>query len=419
MSFLDKGRGGASRRSVVIICAIAFLLIFFTYNYRKSSSGPEPWWKASNSYATANYDDSNPSKNQKPHDPDDPNTHTSHSISVDEEHSTELSAKQQDNSKYTTTIVLGRLDKDEEKVKWVESELGNITTKAIYIVDDPKAALHLDKNHGREAMVYLKYIIDNYDNLNDITFFWHSDLKVWHNNILLGEDSAKTINMMNRDVIMRKGYVNSRCDHWPGCPSWITFNPSAAEHRLDHHKLSDMFSEKTFKELFPDEEDFPRYFAETCCSQFAVSRDTIRAQPIETYKRIRDWIDAWWSDQFTGRALEMMWQYIFLRKGAVCPTMQDCYCETYGLCIENRKEISLIDRWNELRTRGEELQWQQWFRSNEWVELGLDKDSDKNIDEDEEHMRLTKEMEDIKLKSREYKDMILKHWNLPSSEVDW
>ena len=359
-------------------------------------------------------------------------------ISVDQENSsTDNGTTTTRKGEYTTTIVLGRMTKDTEKVQWVHDELNNITTRSIYIVDDTNTPEpHLERNHGREGMVYVKYIvsleeallsgptntmsqIDNYDNLNDITFFWHSDKKVWHNNLLLGEDSVETLNRMNRDYIMEQGYVPSRCDHWPGCPSWIKFNPSQAEHKLDHHRLADMFSSRTFSEIFPEEHDPPRYFAGTCCSQFAVTRDTIRSNSKEDYIRIRDWIDNWFSDQYTGRALEILWQYIFLRKGEYCPSMEDCYCKTYGLCIQDRDERQTLERWNELRTRAEELQWQQWYRDNEWNELGLAKDSDKPVQEDPEYRRLTEEMTELRRKQQEFKQKLIDHWRLPESEVEW
>ena len=236
--------------------------------------------------------------------------------------------------------------------------------------------------------------------------------------MLLGEDSVTTINRMDRDLIMQQGYVPSRCDHWPGCPTWIKFNPSRAEHKLDHHRLADMFSPQTFTELFPDEKDYPRYFASTCCSQFAVSRETIHANKLDDYIRIRDWIENWFSDQYTGRALELLWQYIFLRKGEFCPSMEDCYCRTYGVCLEGRTETQMLDRWNELRTRAEELQWQQWYRWNEWNEQGMEEKGG-NLQEDPEHRRLTDEMMEMRAKQQDYKMRIEKHWGLPGSEVEW
>lgn len=56
----------------------------------------------------------------------------------------------------TTTIVIGRVKEKPESVAWIQEELKNLTSTAIYIVDDPEASLHLERNHGRESIVYLK-----------------------------------------------------------------------------------------------------------------------------------------------------------------------------------------------------------------------------------------------------------------------
>lgn len=128
---------------------------------------------------------------------------------------------------YTATVVIGRMSDESDRVQWVYDKLHNIQNPQIYIVDDNTTSMpHLDINHGREAAVYMKYIVENYESLPDISFFWHTDEVVWHNNLLMGWNSVEEINRMDRDNIMRQGYVPSRCDHWPGCPSWIHFNPS-------------------------------------------------------------------------------------------------------------------------------------------------------------------------------------------------
>lgn len=122
---------------------------------------------------------------------------------------------------FTTTIVLGRMSAEKDTVQWID-KLHSIDSVQMYIVDDANSTgPHLAKNHGREAAVYLSYIVQHYEDLNDITFFWHNNEQVWHNNILLEWDSVQTINKMDRHNIIKTGYVPSRCDHWPGCPQWI------------------------------------------------------------------------------------------------------------------------------------------------------------------------------------------------------
>ena len=159
---------------------------------------------------------------------------------------------------------------DEDRVQWVADKLHHIDSVQIYVVDDPETeGPHLQRNHGREAAVYLTYIVEHYDTLNDITFFWHNDevgrkrresigmstdrvhfQEVWHNNMLLGWNSVQTINRMDRQNIIKTGYVPSRCDHWPGCPQWIRFDPSKAEHHLDPHRLEGKSQLRAERSLF-------------------------------------------------------------------------------------------------------------------------------------------------------------------------
>lgn len=58
-----------------------------------------------------------------------------------------------------------------EDVSWIKNELGSVhdLNIAIYTVDDPSSEYHVPKNKGNEAMVYLTYIIDNYDSLSEVT----------------------------------------------------------------------------------------------------------------------------------------------------------------------------------------------------------------------------------------------------------
>lgn len=56
-------------------------------------------------------------------------------------------------------------------MSWIEKELGSLPSLniAVYTVDDPLSQHHVPKNKGNEAMVYLTYLIDNYDNLSEVT----------------------------------------------------------------------------------------------------------------------------------------------------------------------------------------------------------------------------------------------------------
>lgn len=332
-------------------------------------------------------------------------------------------------SNYTATIVIGRKKQDHDKVRWVHDKLYNIHDPQIYIVNDNTVpGPHLDVNHGREAAVYMKYIVDNYDKLQDITFFWHSDEVVWHNNLLLGWNSAEQINRMDRQNIITQGYTPSRCDHWPGCPSWLVFSPSKAEDNLDPHRLASLFNQEIFSVLFPDVEEFPPYFAGTCCSQFAVSRDQIRSRPREQYERLLKFAVEFEDDEASGRVFEYAWPYIFTGRGTWCPSMQECYCKTYNFCMENPKDVEALERWNSLRTRREEVQWQLKFiqeafgtKQRAAKSKGASAEEIKMMEEafDAEIKRLTEHLERLTQTTWQAREDIVHYWKLPTPPTGW
>lgn len=312
-------------------------------------------------------------------------------------------------SEYTTSLVLGRLTKEAEGIEWVD-KLRGFTNKAIYVVDDVRAPLHLPQNHGRESIVYLKYILENYNNLTDVTFFWHADGKTWHNNLLLREDSALTINRMRRDYIVKKGYVNSRCDTSPGCPRWIKFDPTPGDHRLHSLRLADMFTPDRWASLFPETDDPPQYLSAPCCSQFAVSRDTIRRTPKQVYQRLHDWIDSQFFDMYSGRFMEYTWHYLFLGKEEVCPNILECYCNMYDLCFD---DYGLLERWQSHAYRADELSEQ--LASIETLLKETAKDSDVNNNPDRQAVASRLALNEKK--AGEYRQRVFDRFAVPSTDI--
>ena len=249
---------------------------------------------------------------------------------------------------YTRTLVMGRLRDDD--VSWVDTSLPGLNT-AIYVVndDDPNARLRIPKNKGHEAMVYLTYIIDHYDELPDTVLFFHPHQGTWHNNILNDLDTAVTIRRLNDAHVARKGYFNSRCHHDPGCPDWLHLDRPEAEWDLVKKNEERYFTSKVWRELHPFD-PLPTSISQPCCAQFAVSRDRIRAQPRSEYVRYRDWL-LWTKleDDISGRIMEYSWQYIFTGQSEFCPPQHECYCDGYGICFGGEAELQ---HWlNILRSR--------------------------------------------------------------------
>ncbi|KAL8842438.1 MAG: hypothetical protein Q9170_000566 [Blastenia crenularia] len=227
---------------------------------------------------------------------------------------------------YSRLIVIPRMEEDD--VGWLERELPGLNV-SIYIANNPIAALHPPKNKGHEVMIYLSYLIDNYDCLPDIVLFMHAHRWTHHNNLLLGFDASQMVNSLNGAHVMREGYVNMRC-HWsPGCPEWL--RPTSMQDTLG--KQEETVLEQCWRELFPFD-PLPSFLAQPCCAQFALSRDRIRSIPQSRYMFYRDWIlKTPLSDYISGRIWEYSWQYIFAKKSAHCPAEHVCYCDVFGFCF--------------------------------------------------------------------------------------
>lgn len=257
---------------------------------------------------------------------------------------------------YSTTLVVATV-KDED-TKWIEENIPADIATSIWVADDPSAPLHPPKNKGHEVMIYLSWIIDNYDSLPDIALFLHAHQHTWHNDDILGHNAVEMINRLNRARVWREGYVNMRCTWFPGCPEWM--HPGETE--FNGNKMEEGFLAKSWSELFPLD-PIPAVLAQPCSAQFALSRERILAKPHAQYIWYREWLfNTKISDSVSGRIWEYMWQFVFTGRNVFCPTEQVCYCDQYGSCFGGEKEYEafakvkqeLYDRENDLR-RWEDL----------------------------------------------------------------
>ena len=240
---------------------------------------------------------------------------------------------------YTKTIVVPKLKITD--TSWLDEELPDVP-KAIYVVDDEHAPLHPPKNKGREAMVYLSYIVDFYDSLPDISIFIHAHRWAWHNNDLLDKDTAMVIRYLNPERVIREGYMNLRCHWYPGCPEWLKTHAM----EKDPEKEEEVLVAGAWKELFPTE-PMPDVLAQPCCSQFALSRERIRALPRDEYERLRLWLlSTELENSMSGRIFEYVWQWIWAGQSVICPSMHECYCDGFAACFDSDDEFK---RWLEMR----------------------------------------------------------------------
>jgi hypothetical protein len=219
------------------------------------------------------------------------------------------------------TVVLGALAK--EDTSWVD-RLPIEWNHAVYIVDDPNAALHTPKNKGHEAMPYLTFIIDNYYSLSSTTAFVHSHRTSHHND---GPDSdiVKMLQTLRVDFIQRTGFANLRCSWKTGCPGEIIpGSPEPTSEFISGHMTD------SYRQLL-NVTTVPGVIASACCAQFAVSRAQIRKRPLSDYVHFRKWVmEAPIEDRMAGLVMEYLWHIIFGKEAVHCPRAEQCACDLYG-----------------------------------------------------------------------------------------
>lgn len=240
---------------------------------------------------------------------------------------------------FSMILVVPKIKK--EDTRWIEEEVPWIKT-AIYVADDPSAPLHPPKNKGHEVMIYLSWIIDNYDNLPDVSIFMHAHRWTWHNNEIMGLDSAEILKRLNPYRVWREGYMNLRCSWGPGCPDWM--HPGETEE--DSGRPEQTLLAQSWSELFPLD-PIPDTLAQPCCAQFALSSERIRTIPLSRYVFYRNWLfRTKLPDHLSGRVWEYVWQFVFTGKNIHCPDEHVCFCDGYGLCFGGK---SGYDNYQSLR----------------------------------------------------------------------
>jgi len=177
--------------------------------------------------------------------------------------------------------------------------------------------LHPPKNKGREAMVYLSYIIDHYDNLPDVSLFVHAS-EGWHDDLTKG-GMVELLPRIRIAHLLNNGYTNLRCSHVSGChPKSRRIRPKATEDEIMSAELFNKDYRLRFADSYmqvmniDDINQVPEEIGNICCAQFAVPRSTILKNPYEEYERMRQWIlDTPKWDHEVGWIFEKIWHIIF------------------------------------------------------------------------------------------------------------
>ncbi|KAI1467838.1 uncharacterized protein F4812DRAFT_378274 [Daldinia caldariorum] len=246
----------------------------------------------------------------------------------------------QDAKNITINLVVATLRRDD--ISWTEKiNLPNLNVMR-YVTDDMMAPYHPPiPKKGREAMIYLTYMYDFYDELPDVTIFTHADESPWHVERSLNSSLVFALSHLDLNQVMQAQYFNLRVSWDNACPDWI--NTTNSEY--NDEKQEESFMRQAFIENFSTN-DVPEILAGPCCSQFAVTREAVRRHPKTQYQRNLAWLmKTDLSDFLSGRVWEHMWQYLFKGEAVDCPIEWKSYCRMYHICydLESRKLLSKLE----------------------------------------------------------------------------
>ncbi|TVY39884.1 hypothetical protein LOCC1_G006110 [Lachnellula occidentalis] len=209
-------------------------------------------------------------------------------------------------------------------------------TPNIYTTDSPSssASLSVPVNKGNEAMVYLTYIIDNYDSLPDVMFFHHDHAQAWHQRF----PSAYELAHLNPRSVLEHGYLSPRC--LPGCENVIQLSGDVAPVHDLKGAPRDVQISSVLRAFGSEDDDvdgewkLPEKIAAPCCAQFAVSRTAVLRRSVETWRALREWLVSTDLDsRSSGRVLEYTWHIWFGMEAVYCPAEWQCLCDVFGVGV--------------------------------------------------------------------------------------
>ena len=193
-------------------------------------------------------------------------------------------------------------------------------------------------NWGDESSGYLRFIIDYYDDLPDITVFLH-DAPEKHN-----REIKKWIPCLRPDTwftYVTRSRIENRCI--------IDSNDQSLVPKFDNGAFVDYWSRFPWGELGLSR--IPRCLSFYCCAQFALSREAIRHRPLSFYKALWSLTVNYvldqniarkfkgWSLRQIGGVFEHSWHVIFGETMMMSPyNYCDYYKSSCGPCSGKQTE---------------------------------------------------------------------------------
>ena len=213
-------------------------------------------------------------------------------------------------------VVISRYN---ENLDWLNGDLFNKYKRIVYLkgqTDDVdcthKTCIHLN-NVGREAHTYLHHIIENYNNLPDVTVFLPGSAL----DTIPHKKNVKTLNLFNT-VSISKEKVKQQCD------SGHNYFERIKDFTLDEYQSTNVNNRimnperklqlspirpfgKWFKTNFNQRDTIPHLWFNGI---FAVTKDQILQNPKELYMKLEEQLNSH-SNPEVGHYMERSWAALF------------------------------------------------------------------------------------------------------------
>lgn len=214
-------------------------------------------------------------------------------------------------------------------------------------------------------MVYLTYILDNYDSLPDYMVFIHGHSRAWHQ----PEPIPMKLTSLNFTALDLEHYINLRCTTNPGCDE-TTFIDATHVHDGES-RIQAKLMPGFWRTMFPESLSYwgmgppPSAIGVPCCAQFALTRAAVQLRPKEFYRMYRRPLErdlheyknsiGEGLDSYTvGILYEKTWHMVFGKDSVHCPAQEYCHqtqwsdnvtCDYYPELFEDSGGWEKINCW--------------------------------------------------------------------------
>lgn len=194
-------------------------------------------------------------------------------------------------------------------------------------------------NQGREAMAYLTFIIDNYDQLPDYMVFVHGHGRAWHQ----PEPLQWKLQALNIAALEQEGYINLHCGRKPGCENALLGDSERPQNDEVDWAKSVVPAWWIEHQLQPG--PVPAQVSEPCCAQFAVSKSRVLARSLDFWKKYRRPLESdvkemqaiygkAWNLHSMGTVYEYIWHVVMGQDAVSCPAEDTCRDVFFSGAIE-------------------------------------------------------------------------------------